>query len=514
MRMKLGRWFVGLMCVLMVGAVSGVVRAQNVRPNEMGDVQEEQWYVLMLGGQRAGWTQARRGEDDGLVRSDVKMNLKIKRGAIELEIDMLQVSWETSGGEPRRAYSEMNMGGGSGLKAAYKMGEDGVIQTTWQLGKPVEKAFPELPTDVLGLAASEKVIAEKLKAGEDEFSIKTADLSLGVTVVEAKFKKVGEKVIEVYGKKAPAIEWEVKLSNLPSITAKQYTDERGRVLRMMVPMGGGLDVEMVAADKATAMMDLEAPEVMAETLIKPMAGSVKGDIRSSRQAVYELSFKRGKDVDLKMPRTGTQKVIWGSSKKARVVVNLDEANNPEADLPAEDDLASTQMLRWDDEVVQSLIRRALGDDMGQGMSDREKASKLRRFVNAYIDEKSLAVGMATAAEVARTKEGDCTEHAALLAAMLRGAAIPSRVVNGLMFVDEFMGYERVLGYHAWTMAWIEEEDGGRWVDFDAVLSGNEDYDAGHIAMTVSSMRDDQMQNDLVGLVPMMGNVKVKVVRLR
>ena len=39
-------------------------------------------------------------------------------------------------------------------------------------------------------------------------------------------------------------------------------------------------------------------------------------------------------------------------------------------------------------------------------------------------EKDLSVGFATAADVARTAQGDCTEHAVLLAALLRASDIP------------------------------------------------------------------------------------------
>ncbi|QQE10801.1 transglutaminase domain-containing protein [Planctomycetota bacterium] len=500
-----------LMLVVFIGGVQERVFGEDAKTEVKSF---EQWYVMMMGGQRTGWTRAERKMDEGLVRTDTEMSMKVKRGPSELHIQLEQVFWEDVSGKPRKASIVFNMGGGLAMKAQYRFEDDAVVQVTNQLGNDVEKRLPALPEDILGLAAMERQMEAAWKRGESTIKGRTVDVSMGVTIVEAEMTKVGEEVIEVYGRSVPAIVWDVKASNLGGLVMRQYMDEEGKALKMRVPLGAGLDVEMIAADKALALSDLEAPEVMANTLIKPEKGSVKvRDIRKTKNAVYELRFDEVEGLDLDLPRTGTQKVVWGDEKRARVIVNVEEMNNPIDDLPTENDLAETAMLQWKDEKVQSLIRQALGEDMGKGLSDKEKASKLRKFVNDFIDEKSLAVGFASAAEIARTKQGDCSEHATLLAAMLRGVEIPSRTVSGLMYIDKFLGKDNVLGYHMWTMAWIEEEDGGGWMDFDAVLA-DRDYDAGHIALAASSMNESEMSNDLVAMLPIMGNVKVKVVRMK
>jgi hypothetical protein len=102
---------------------------------------------------------------------------------------------------------------------------------------------------------------------------------------------------------------------------------------------------------------------------------------------------------------------------------------------------------------------------------------LESFVRSYIRTKSLGVGYASALEVARTPEGDCTEHAVLLAALGRSLGIATRVVDGLAYAPGFAGKDRVFVPHAWVQAWI----GGRWQSFDAALPG---FDAGHIALAV------------------------------
>ncbi|HOV59022.1 MAG TPA: transglutaminase-like domain-containing protein, partial [Rhodanobacteraceae bacterium] len=86
-------------------------------------------------------------------------------------------------------------------------------------------------------------------------------------------------------------------------------------------------------------------------------------------------------------------------------------------------------------------------------------------------------GYASALEVVKTREGDCTEHAVLLAALGRALGIPTRVVDGLAYTGRFGTAERVFVPHAWVQAWVD----GHWRSYDAALNG---FDAGHIALSV------------------------------
>jgi hypothetical protein len=120
------------------------------------------------------------------------------------------------------------------------------------------------------------------------------------------------------------------------------------------------------------------------------------------------------------------------------------------------------------------------------------------------------VGFATASEVARTRQGDCSEHAVLLAALLRGAGIPSRTVSGLIYTDEFLGRKNVFAYHMWTQAWLTQGVGGRWVDLDATLDALP-FDAAHIALATSSQSDVGAVNDIVKIAGLLGRLSLQVV---
>ena len=64
------------------------------------------------------------------------------------------------------------------------------------------------------------------------------------------------------------------------------------------------------------------------------------------------------------------------------------------------------------------------------------AYALRDLVHAHISDKHLSTAYASASETARTGSGDCTEHAVLLAAVLKARGIPARVCHGLVYVEQ------------------------------------------------------------------------------
>ena len=63
------------------------------------------------------------------------------------------------------------------------------------------------------------------------------------------------------------------------------------------------------------------------------------------------------------------------------------------------------------------------------------AYALRDLVHSHISSKHLSTAYASASETARTGSGDCTEHAVLLAALLKARMIPARVCHGLVYVE-------------------------------------------------------------------------------
>jgi hypothetical protein len=123
-----------------------------------------------------------------------------------------------------------------------------------------------------------------------------------------------------------------------------------------------------------------------------------------------------------------------------------------------------------------------------------------------VHSKSLGIGFATASEVARNKEGDCSEHGVLLAALARLNGLPSRVAVGLAYVPGFAGQKDVFGYHLWTQVFID----GRWLDVDAAIPETECSPI-RIAMATSSLKNTGLVDLSLPLLSRIGTIAIEIV---
>ena len=157
-------------------------------------------------------------------------------------------------------------------------------------------------------------------------------------------------------------------------------------------------------------------------------------------------------------------------------------------------LAASATLQSDDAKIIAAAKRAVAGET----HSLDAAKKLERWVHSNLHEKNLETAFATASEVFETRQGDCTEHAVLLAAMARAVDIPARVVTGLTaYRDTFVG-------HMWTEVWV-----GDWVPLDATL-GKGIVHADHIALSTSSLSAESTADLFLSLLPLLGKLHIEV----
>src|SRR4029078_960699 len=118
--------------------------------------------------------------------------------------------------------------------------------------------------------------------------------------------------------------------------------------------------------------------------------------------------------------------------------------------------------------------------------------------------KNFSTLLASAAEVAKDLQGDCTEHAVLLSAMARARKIPSRVAVGRVYVDSLGSF----GGHMWSEVCVT----GVWVPLDATL-GQGGIGADHIKFADSSFSENAAVAPLstfLPLVSVLGKLQINV----
>jgi hypothetical protein len=106
---------------------------------------------------------------------------------------------------------------------------------------------------------------------------------------------------------------------------------------------------------------------------------------------------------------------------------------------------------------------ALWPEVEKQAGAKPTVADLVAFTGAYISKKSLSRNFDLASKVAATREGDCSEHAVLLAALLRHYGFPARVMLGTVLVV-VNGVPSAFGH-----AWVETFSRGAWTTADAIL---------------------------------------------
>ena len=175
---------------------------------------------------------------------------------------------------------------------------------------------------------------------------------------------------------------------------------------------------------------------------------------------------------------------------------------PSAEEAAPEYLRANALVTSEDTRVRSLAQRAT-----RGVVDPwEKATRINHWVFENMKQQSnFKVAFAAANAVARNLSGDCTEHAVLAAAMQRAVGIPSRVVVGLIYVDDLEGF----GYHMWNEVFVNH----RWVALDPSWDQST-VDAVHIKISESSLDGVAPFEAFLPLVRVMGRLGIEPIELR
>jgi hypothetical protein len=506
--------FITLTLLVFGTLTTAAIQAQeNVQAVEVG--QDELWYVVISDGKRIGHIHQRIERGEERIETGQRVKLAVGRAGAAMTIEIETAFTETHDGKPIQARSKVNLGS-SPMVTLTRFQDDGIFMTTGEGTAEKTRKRPLLKHDWLPPAAMQREISRQLEAGATEISIRSVDTSMGITPIEMTMKVIGEEPVEAYGKTVPAIVWDMTVSSAPGITLREYVDENGVSIKSTLQLLPGVEFTILRADKQLALSAVEPTEMIANTLVTPNQPIEKP--RETSLGIYRLSLKDGKPLP-DLPVQVHQRVIPGEdgrSADVHVDLNARHLGKPSID----ESLQASVFIDHEDEQIRIATREAIAH-LRQALESTKVGSDaiakgLRDWVHSNIESKNLSVGFATASDVIRTRQGDCTEHAVLLAAMLRSAKIPARCVSGLVYADQFAGMQGVFGYHMWTQAWLqpEGESAPRWVDLDATLPNGVAFDATHIALSVSNLNEPGFSSDVAVLQPLLGNLKIEVLEIK
>lgn len=453
------------------------------------------WYVVELQGQPAGWMRIDRAESGELVTTTTAMRVAIARqGSIVVTAFSSEVV-ERSGGNV--VSMSRTIEGDHDDHATWRF--NGKTVSLERAGKREQRPAPE--GLYVGPEAERLYLVRRVAQGDATISTRVVDPLSGLQPVPTVRRRLGKERITTHAGEVEAVRFETRRGDEDRVV-DEWIDDRGRLVRARTSIGA-VTQEIRMSDEATARRAIARPPDLIDATRVHMASRIRGHERL-REAAFVL---RGNDQTPALT-VGPQRAEKIDATSVRVRIDLDNPG-PAVELTQDERailLSPTDLLESDDDLVRELALRAVAS-LPARATPATRAEAMRGFVHRYITAKNLDVALASAATVARDREGDCTEHATLLAAMLRAGDIPSRLVAGLTYEPGRGGTPAAFVYHVWAQALVEIDGALRWIDLDATQRAR----PRHVAQIALSISDGRQAQDLWhGLAPTLGTLAIEV----
>lgn len=185
-----------------------------------------------------------------------------------------------------------------------------------------------------------------------------------------------------------------------------------------------------------------------------------------------------------------------SDASATYPVEFSEKLNPEY-------LQSNSYIQSNDPEIHRIALETVGfDPLKQEKRSYYAARKLQQWVYRNIVQKDFSLGFASAKDTMLSRQGDCTEHAVLLAALTRSLGIPTRVTVGLIYQQDGNSKLGRFVYHMWDEVYIGNARLGEWIPLDATLPETV-VDATHLKLADSPLSSVQ---ELISLSQTVANL--------
>lgn len=462
---------------------------------------KETWDVFYVGDARIGYgyTRYERVTEDGrpLIRITSEQTLTVQRFAQRVTQQIRIVSWETEAGRLVRFEAQMDDQTAQITSRGTCEGGELIIETT-TLGKTQKSSLPWDPNWGGFFATEQRLEAKPLHPGEKRSFMTLMPIFNQVAQVD--LEAIEFEPTEVLGEQRELLRVNsVARLAATTISSVIWVDRQGRVWKTELPMMNQVSYRTtreraLAGDATDGQFDLGKFSLI--TMDRPIERP-----HQTLQAVYLARLATG-DPTRHFTEGWSQKVERVDEHTARITVrhvDVDTAkdNFPGDAPPTESDRNANNFIQSDDERVVAIARSVAPD----AKDARQIATALEKWVHRSVRTQSLTQAVASAADVAQTLEGDCTEHAVLLAALCRARSIPARVAIGLVYSESSGGF----AYHMWTEVWM----GDHWVPLDATL-GQGGVGAAHLKITHTNLEGSDSLVAFLPVFQLMGQLELEL----
>lgn len=493
---------------MLSAALTGCGGSPSSRPTSTNVPESrETWDAIYLQDSYVGYFHAKERTDAShsppLIESEAEMRMSMKRDGQHIALASKRTSAETVDGVLVSFREEQQLGPTPVVSTGQV--KDGKLVIESRDAERTTTRTIDLPEKTGGPFAPERSLTRQPMQPGETRTVRFYEPMLGALAAERLEAADLEQVELLDGsQKLLRIESTLTIEGQPQpIRGVRWTNDQGETLKTESTAMRQVTYRTSKEQALRASTEEPAFDLMRGTIVKldrPLE-----DARQTHVARYRVELDSG-DPSTIFAAGPTQHVKSTGPHTAEVTIT---SLDPEAPMcegasgaATDADRQPSGMIQSDDPRIVEMAREAAGDRTTPG----EIAIALEEFVsNKMRAKRSYSTAFASAADVARTLEGDCTEHAVLLAALARAAGIPARVAIGLVYSPADEGF----AYHMWTEMLLS----GCWVPLDATL-GEGRISADHLKLTDSNLTDRDGFASFLPLAEVLGQLKIEVLEAR
>lgn len=343
--------------------------------------------------------------------------------------------------------------------------------------------------------AINKLIKENKDTESFEFS--TVEPTADFRVITVNYKRIGDEKLDENNLRGIFSKYKISIDMLPNIGNFEWYDKDFNLVKEYSSI---LNIEQITAPKESIYERFEATDLFYQSLI-PVDSDVK-NLNGANQVTYKIQTSNNNPKELFISDE-RQRIIQSKNDIAYIKIKDENYKNIQQTYPIVNKgfnkfLKSSLYINSDDEGIKNVANK-----IAQDQKDALKvALDMEAWVYNNVSDKNFSVNFANAKEVLKSKQGDCTEHSVLLAALLRAAGIPAKVVVGLSYKEE---PQSVFAYHMWVKAFV-----GKWINLDPTKA-NGGFAPTYIALFESALNEFSDRTDLVlNVIESFSDFKIQV----
>lgn len=365
---------------------------------------------------------------------------------------------------------------------------------------PVEEPFYlEVPVEKL-------IEQNKFKKGT-VYNCKILD-PIAYSISDCRYEILGKEKILVLGRSYELWHTKSKLSSLVPVVAEEWIDDKGELYKSEIQTGF-MNITSLKMSQQRALQPSEKTVDMALSTVVRIHTELENSqqIQSMRVELSGLSEQKIDDFPWDGP---SQKIV--EKKENSFILQTESVIFREEEalcFPANKEemrshLKSTLFCQSDDPEIKAAAQKIVGEEKNSWKAAKKIVDWVRKEIKPSYD-----VGFASANEILKNREGDCSEYTVLFTALCRSIGIPARANVGIMYGEEFFAY------HMWPEVFV-----GQWIDLDpkwfSVDQSTGEYytDATHIKFGRTELDENLFKEMVLSASELIGKLNIHIIEYR